>query len=95
MPEYCTSELGLAIKVLCHITSAITCEGNGSTYEYVFSKSKNFLSNERVEKLVNNHGNLHKIISRKRLAGAAAKPSSSLLNYLRNKIQHELMSVSV
>ena len=83
--QYCTSELELANKVFCQITSGIACEGN-SAYEYVFSKGKNLLSNERVEKLVNIHGNLHKISSRKRLTGAAAKHGSSLLNYLRNKM---------
>ena len=73
MPEYCTSELGLAIKVFCQIISAITCEGNWSAYEYVFSKGENLLSNERVVKLKNIHRNLHKISSRKRLTGAATK----------------------
>ena len=52
MPEHCTYELGLAILRSCQINSASTCGGNWSTYEYVFSKRRNLLSTERVEKLV-------------------------------------------
>ena len=41
------------IRVFCQITSAMACAGNWSTYDYVFSKRKNRLSNDRIEKLVN------------------------------------------
>ena len=90
MPEYCTYVLGLAIKVL-------------STYftydcEHVFSKRRNILSTERVEKLVYiqyTHGTLRNISSGKRCTSGAAKPGSSLLNYLTNKMYHELLSVSI
>ena len=36
--------------------------------------------------MVNIHGNLHKIRSRKRFSGAAANSGSSRLNYLRNEM---------
>ena len=39
---------------------------------------------EKIEKLVN--WNLSNISSYRRLTGAAAKPGSSLLNHLRNKM---------
>ena len=88
MPEYYTCELELPIKVSCRITLASACEGNCSTYyaSYVVSKRRNFLSTDRVKKLVHLHGNLRNISSCNRLTGASAKPGSSLLNYIRNKM---------
>ena len=56
-----------------------------STYDYVFSKRRNILSTETVEKLVYIHGILRYISSCKSLSSAAAKAGSSLLNYLTSK----------
>ena len=90
MPEYYTRELELSIKVFCRITLASTCEGNCSTYymhhAYVVSKRRNFLSTDRVKKLVYFHGNPHSTSSCNRLTGVSAKPGSSPLNYIRNKM---------
>ena len=87
MPEYCTCDLELSIKVFCRITLASACEGNCSTYyAYVVSKRRIFLSTVRVKKLVYLHGNPHNTSSCNKLTGASAKPGSSLLNYIRNKM---------
>ena len=88
MPEYCTRELELAINVFCRITLVSACEGNCFTYAYEVSIRKNLLSTERINKFffVYLHDNLRKISSCNKLAGASAKPGSSLLNYIRNKI---------
>ena len=40
----------------------------------------------RVKKLVYLHGNLRNTSSCNRLTGLSAKPGSSLLNYIRNKM---------
>ena len=55
-------------------------------HAYVVSKRRNFLSTNRVKKLVDLHGNLRNTSSCNRLTGASAKPGSSLLNYIRNKM---------
>ena len=88
MPEYCTRELELAINVFCRITLANACEGNCSKYAYEVSKHKNLLSTERVNKFfkVYLHDNLRNISSCNKLTSASAKPGSSLLNYIRNKM---------
>ena len=51
-------------------------------HAYAVSKRINFLSTDRVKKLVDLHGNLRNTTtsSCNRLAGASAKPGSSLLN---------------
>ena len=86
MPEYCTRESELAIKVFCRITLASACEGNCSTYAYEVSIHKNLLSTERVNKFVYLHDNLRNISSCNKLTSASAKPGSSLLNYIKNKM---------
>ena len=55
---------------------------------YVVSKRRNFLSTDRVKRLVivYLHGNLSITSSCNRLTGASAKPGSSQLNYIRNKM---------
>ena len=55
-------------------------------HAYVVSKRRNFLSADRVKKLVYLHGNLSNTGFCNRLTGASAKPGSSLLNYIRNKM---------
>ena len=58
-------------------------------YEYVFSKRRNILSTERVQKFVYIciiHGTIRNISSGRKFTSAAAKPGSSLLNYLTNKM---------
>ena len=91
MPEYYTRELELSIKVFYRITLASACEGDCSTYYAsckckIVSKRRNFLSTDRVKKLVYLHGNLRNTSSCNRLTGASAKPGSSLLNYISNKM---------
>ena len=55
-------------------------------HAYVVSKRRNFLSTDRVEKLVYLHGNLRNTSSCNRLTGASAKPGSSPPNYIGNKM---------
>ena len=47
-----------AIRVLSQCCSAIGCERNWSTFEYVHSKKKNRLEHKRVNDLVFIHYNL-------------------------------------
>ena len=95
MPEYHTRALELLIKVFCRITLAIIIKYlalvRGTAlhtmhYAYVVSKRRNFLSTDRVKKLLYLHGNFSNTPSYNRLTGASAKPGSSLLNYIRNKM---------
>ena len=72
--------------MFCQIASASVCVGSWSTYEYVFSKRRDVLSTERVEKLVYIHGTPRNISSGKTFTISATKPGSSLLNYLRNEM---------
>ena len=90
MAEYYTRELELSIKVFCRITLASACEGKCYTYFAscicIVSKCRNFLSTDRVKKVVYLHGNLRNTSSYNRLTGASAKSGYSLLNYIRNKM---------
>ena len=97
MPEYYTCGLELSFKVFYRITLASACEGNCSVYyaSYVVSKRRNVLPTDRVQELVYLHGNLRNTSSCNRLTSASAKPGSSLVNCIRNKMQQELLSVSV
>ena len=61
-------------------------------HAYVVSKRRNFLSTDTVKKLAYLHGNLRNTSSCNRLTGASAKPGSSLLNCIRNKMLQELLS---
>ena len=80
-----TPELqGFAVKGFSQATSASACESNWSTYEYIFSKRRNLLSTQRLEKLVYIHGNLRNIESCKALRKASGniQVGSSLIRYV-------------
>ena len=60
MQEYCTYQLGLPIKVLSNLLQLVRVRGTylhmTKTINYVFSKRRNILSTETVEKLVYTRG---------------------------------------
>lgn len=72
----------LAIKILEQSTSASACETNWSRFEYIFSKRRNKLSNERVEKLVYVHGNLRNISNTVKVGSSSTATGSTLSEYL-------------
>ena len=84
----------LALKVFNQSTNASACEGNWSSFEYIFNKRRNLLGVPSVEKLVYIHGNLRNMALSRELGKRPVKKeqgsSSSLLRYLQNlELQEE------
>ena len=87
MPEYCPCELGLLIMIIVKMLQLARVMGTDLLYEFAFSKRRNLLSAQKVEKVVlYDNRKLRNISSCKRLTGTAAELGSPLLNYQRNKM---------